>query len=230
MNFVAIITARGGSKGLPGKNLRTLAGRPLIAHTIAAATGCPLVAATCVTTDDALIAQVAREAGVAVIDRPAALATDTATSGDAVRHALETLAVQGQRFDAFCLLQPTSPLRTAAHLGDCIAAFQAGAFASAISVCEAEHHPWKMLRLEDGLLHPFAGQAHLSAPRQSLPRVMRQNGAIYLMRCRDFLDNDGSFFREPAMAFPMSHEDSIDIDVEFDLLLAESVLRKRAGD
>jgi len=227
LRTVAILTARGGSKGLPRKNVLPLAGKPLIAHTVEAALGCPLIAGVWVSTDDAEIAAAARLAGAGVIDRPAELALDTSTSSDAVAHAIGALRQEGHDFSHFALLQPTSPLRTAAHLTECLEQFAAGDFASAISVCESEHHPQKMLKLaDDGRLVPFSEAADLQRRRQDLPAVYRQNGAIYVMAVEDFLTRAEGFYLEPAMAYVMSHRDSIDIDTATDLLVAEALLAR----
>lgn len=223
----AIITARGGSKGLPRKNVLPLGGKPLIAHTVEAALGCPLLIGAWVSTDDAEIADAARMAGAGVIERPADLASDTSTSSDAVAHAIHALREAGQDFSHFALLQPTSPLRTAAHLTACLEQFAAGDFASAISVCETEHHPQKMLRLDGaGRLAPFSDASDLQRRRQDLPAVYRQNGAIYVMGVDDFLTRAEGFYLEPAMAYVMSHRDSIDIDTATDLLVAEALLAR----
>ena len=225
LRTVAILTARGGSKGLPRKNVLPLGGKPLIAHTIEAALGCPLVSGVWVSTDDAEIAAAARLAGAGVIDRPAALASATSTSSAAVAPAIHALRAQGQDFSHFVLLQPTSPLRTAAHLTECLEQFAAGDFASAISVCESEHHPRKMLTVgDDGRLLPYSDAADLQRRRQDLPPVYRQNGAIYVMGVEDFLTRAEGFYLEPAMAYVMSHRDSVDIDTATDLLAAEALL------
>jgi CMP-N-acetylneuraminic acid synthetase len=221
--IIAIITARGGSKGLPGKNVALLAGKPLIVHSILAAQGCSLISRTVVTTDDAVIATVAREAGAQVVMRPEELANDTARSQDAVRHCLEVLAAEGCRPDFFVLLQPTSPLRTARHIQDCLSGFLASKAASGISVVEESHSPFKAFVECDGLLQPLFDRALLSAPRQSLTKVYRQNGAIYVVAAETFLQHD-NFFVEPAWPYEMSAEDSVDIDSQLDLSLAEFVI------
>lgn len=223
----AIITARGGSKGLPRKNVLPLAGKPLIAHTIEAALGCPLVHGVFVSTDDDEIARAARSAGAEVIARPAELAADDSTSADAVAHALRSLREAGRDFTRFALLQPTSPLRSAAHLTECLDRFGRGGFASAISVCESEHHPRKMLRLDAaGRLVPVSDASDLQRRRQDLPPVYRQNGAIYVMGVEDFLTRAEGFYLEPVMPYVMSHRDSVDIDTATDFLVAEALLRQ----
>jgi len=225
---VAIITARGGSRRLPGKNLAPLAGRPLLAHTVAAARGCPEIDAVFVTTDDAAIAAAALAAGAQVIERPADLAGDDARSEDAVLHALGEIARRGLRFDLIVLLQPTSPLRTAAHIGDCLAALRASGARSAVSVSAFPHSPFKTFSLVEGWLVPNFSRDQLSAPAQSLPMVYRPNGAIYVVGRHDFEQNR-SFFIDPVFGFPMSREASVDIDDQFDLALAEWLIGRTSA-
>ena len=219
----AIITARGGSKGLPGKNLRALKGKPLIAYTIEAALGSPLISQCFVSTEDPEIRRVSEQWGAEVIDRPAALAQDHSTSEEVVRHALETLHGLGRLTEHFMLLQPTSPLRDSADVTNCVRAFFAAKAGSTTSVCEAEHHPYKNFKLNDGRLEPLFDAKSLSSRRQDLPAVYRQNGAMYCMRSLDFL-RESSFFLEPVLPFIMPIEKSVDIDTARDLLLCEQVL------
>ena len=225
---VAIITARGGPKGLPRKNLLDLAGRPLICHTIAAALGCKSVHGVYVSTEDAEIAAVATTAGAVVIERPKALARDDSSSREVCLHALDWLETRGEGAESFVLLQPTSPLRTSDHIARCISDFELRSYGCAISVCEAEHHPARFLKIGgDGLLSPWSSRELLNVPRQSLPKVYRQNGAIYLIRTRDFRDRAEGFFLAPAMPFVMRPEDSIDIDTALDFELARTVMEAR---
>jgi len=229
----AIIPARGGSKGLPRKNLAPLAGLPLIAHTIRAARDCPHIGACVVSTEDAEIASVASEHGAALIERPAELAGDLAASSEVVRHALENLRQAGHSPEFFVLLQPTSPLRTSRHLARCIEQFFESDVRSAVSVTEARESPYKMLVERDGVLVPLFGAETLHAPRQTLPRVYAQNGAIYLAASHDFLAS-GRFLVDPVMPFVMDAESSVDIDTRGDLVVAEALTRlvaarKRGG-
>ncbi|MFZ5761933.1 MAG: cytidylyltransferase domain-containing protein [Thermodesulfobacteriota bacterium] len=221
---VAIITARGGSKGIPRKNLALLAGRPLVAHAVEAALGCPHIGGVYVTTDDPAIAMAAKAAGAQVINRPAELATDSSLSSDAVAHALETLRANSGLPEYFVLLQPTSPLRTADHVTRCLDGFFSSGAACGISVCEVEHHPHKTLLMGDeGGLTPLKDVASLQAPRQSLPKCFRQNGAIYVLSAEEFLARR-AFFAEPVFAFEMSEDESLDIDSPRDLARAEAIL------
>lgn len=223
-DVVAIITARGGSKGLPRKNMRSLCGVPLIGYTIQAAVNVKAISRVYVTTDDSEIAAYSASVGASVIDRPALLASDSASSADAVRHALDAISVlEGVMPKVFVLLQPTSPLRTAAHLSACLQAFFAAEVQSCMSVTEAEHHPYKTLIAWDGMLRPLRTEADFERPRQSLPRAFRPNGAIYVVRSPAFLEL-GKFHIEPARYYEMPSEASVDIDSEVDLRLAEILL------
>ena len=228
MKLHAIITARGGSKGLPRKNLRLFRGEPLIAHTIRAAQNSNRVDRCCVSTEDAEIRALSLQAGALVIDRPAELATDTALSSDVVKHALEWLSAAGDRPDAFALLQPTSPLRTASHLADCIDMFRQHPHGSVVSVVRTEHHPYKMLARKDGVLEPIFGHDWMELPRQGMPEVFRQNGAIYVLSTDDFL-KQGTFCVDPIKPYVMDGHSSVDIDTELDLQLAELIARESPG-
>lgn len=220
----AVIPARGGSKGFPGKNIHPLAGRPLIAHSIAAALECPGIDRCIVTTDAPEIRDVALAHGAEVVDRPAALAADLSPTQDAVRHVLEVLAPSpDRRPETLVLLQPTSPLRTAGHVAACLKAFRAAGAASSIAVTEAEHHPYKAMRLDGGLLEPLFDASTLEGPRQSLPAAYRQTGAIYVVDTRRFLERN-SFYIRPCLPFLMPAEASIDIDTPLDLALAGLIL------
>lgn len=220
--FLGIIPARGGSKGLPRKNVLPLAGKPLIAHSIDAARGCPLIGGCVVSTEDPEIKAVALAHGAQVIDRPMEFATDTARTHDAVRHVIEILEARDEMPEHIVLLQPTSPLRTAAHLTECIAAYLASGAASALSLTEAEHHPYKDFLIEDGRMRPLFGEDGLERPRQALPKVYRQNGAIYLIAARLFLERN-AFYVQPALPYLMPAAASIDIDGALDLALAELI-------
>jgi CMP-N,N'-diacetyllegionaminic acid synthase len=226
--ITAVITARGGSKRLPGKNLRMLGGIPLIAHTIRAAKGARGVATCAVTTDDDEIARVAQAEGAQIVRRPAALATDASSSADAVAHALDELERGGGLTDLFVLLQPTSPLRSARHIEEAVALFSRGGCESLVSVTPAEHHPHKMLGLDkDGFLVPLNDDGAPESPQQLLPPAFRPNGAIYLLGVDTFRRTQ-AFIVPRAMPYIMDGESSIDIDSALDFELAEAVLARRA--
>ncbi len=220
---LAIVPARGGSKGLARKNVRPFLGRPLIVHSIDAALGCPLVDLCVVSTEDAEIRSVALEGGARVIDRPPELATDGASSSDVVLHALDVLAAEGAVPDVVVLLQPTSPLRNAKHLTDCLDRFLASDAESSLSVTRVEHHPYKNFCMENGELIPLFNASYLHMPRQDLPDVFRQNGAIYAVRRDSFLRTH-SFYVPPAQPYPMSQNESVDIDTLMEFEFAERVM------
>ena len=209
---VAIITARGGSKGLPRKNILNINGIPMIAYTIMAAKESGVFDSVVVTTDDSEIKQVSINYGVEVIDRPTELATDNSSSLDAISHALEVLELSGRYFDYFFLLQPTSVLRTAQHIRDSWLGFEERGFSgSMVSVVEAEHLPQKMLVESNGSIQPLFDWKYLTMPRQIFPTVYRLNGAIYCTNTTVFQRNQ-NLFEQPIFIYPMDRQSSIDID------------------
>ena len=220
---LAIIPARGGSRGLPRKNLLPLAGIPLVARAILAARACPHVAGCLLTTDDPEIRAVGVEYGAEIIDRPAELAGDLASSQAVVRHVLDVLSAAGALPEYFVLLQPTSHLRTGAHITACIEAFFRSDAQSAISVTEASESPYKALVEKNGSLQPLFDVETLHVPRQTLPRVLNQNGAIYLTSSAAFLRTN-RFFIPPVMPFVMDAEASIDIDTALDWRIATCLI------
>ncbi|MEK8023320.1 MAG: acylneuraminate cytidylyltransferase family protein [Candidatus Hydrogenedentota bacterium] len=223
---VAIVPARGGSRGLPRKNIRELAGKPLLVHTLEAALACAAISQTFLTTDDPEIAAIGRSFGVTVIDRPPELADDGASSVDVALHALEAVGASGVRATHVMLLQPTSPLRTAEHIDECARRCLACGAASAVSVTDWPHPPQKALTVVDGFLQPLFSRADLESPRQKLARALRPNGAIFLASIELFTIRK-TFFIDPVLPFFMSEEESIDIDSEEDLRRAERILASR---
>lgn len=220
---VGVIPARGGSKGLLRKNIRPLAGMPLIAYTIRAALQSSLLDMVVVSTEDREIAEIAAAYGAKVVQRPNSLATDTVQNTSVVRHAMEEL---GGDVSHVVLLQPTSPLRLASDIDACLSPLLAGNARSVMTVTPVEHHPGKTLLLtSEGEATPFTCEAHMEARRQELPQVFRQNGAVYALACDDFLISN-RFILFPSRAHVMPPERSVDIDSEFDLFLAEKLLEQ----
>jgi CMP-N-acetylneuraminic acid synthetase len=224
---LAVIPARGGSKGVPRKNLRPLGGRPLVVHSIEAALGAMGVGRVVVSTDDEEIAEVARAAGADVpFLRPADLASDVASSIDAVLDAVETVeAADRVRFDAVLMLQPTSPFRTSADIDAAIDKLAATAADSVISVVDVGGvHPARMKFLGDGdrLLDPSFAEERENQNRQELTPMFIRNGAIYLTR-RSVLAGR-SFKGRDCRALVMPSGRSTNIDVELDLRFAEWLL------
>ena len=220
---LAVIPARRGSKGLPLKNLRLLAGVPLIVHSIRAALAATRLDAVVVSTEDDEIAAVASANGATVVKRPDALATDIVQNNAVVSHAIES---RGGADRIVVLLQPTSPLRTPLHIDACVAALIDRQARSAMTVTAVDHHPGKAVVIENGLIRPFTTDADMEARRQTMREVYRQNGAVYAVGVEDSLAED-RFYLRPSHAVVVPREDSIDIDSDIDLALAELVLQRR---
>jgi CMP-N,N'-diacetyllegionaminic acid synthase len=218
---LAVIAARGGSKGLPGKNLLPLSGLPLIGWTIRAAKASRLIDRLILSSDDQEIIRVAQGLGCeAPFVRSSALATDTATSLDVVLDAVDRIP----GYDVVVLLQPTSPLRTAGDIDGTVSLLESQK--SAVSVTEALAHPWLVYGNDDaGLLTPFVQvQDGVSLRRQDLPMAWALNGAVYAADV-DWLKGSHGFVRGGQTGFwPMSAETSIDIDTEQDFDLAGQML------
>jgi len=221
---IAVITARGGSKGLPRKNALPLGGRPLIAHTIAAALDSGCFATVVVTTDDSELAEISTRAGAELVHRPAHLATDGASSLDALRHAL----CERPGHQLFALLQPTSPLRTAHHVREAFALLASSAARTCVAITAMHHPPQKCLVKRDGRFVPLFDHAQLTAPRQRLEPTFRVNGAIYLGYVDAFLASN-DLFEQPLSCYEMSELDAVDIDSADDLALAEFLHARRAS-
>jgi CMP-N,N'-diacetyllegionaminic acid synthase len=228
--ILALIPARGGSRRLPGKNTRPFEGRPLIAHTIEAARGCSDVDRVVVSTDDPDIARAALDAGAEVpFMRPAALSTDVAGSMEVVFHALDTLRDrEGYATEALFLLQPTSPLRRAAHLTEAVALHRSTAPACpVVSVVASKPPSWLYRSDADGVLSPlFAAQAAPTAPAGG--GLWWPNGAFWLATV-EFVRRHGGFVGPGTRPYPMAPSESVDIDTLDDFELAEAICRYRGG-
>ncbi len=222
MRTLGLIPARGGSKGIPRKNIKLLAGKPLIAWTIEAALASKMLDAIVVSTDDEEIARVAREFGADVpFMRPAALAGDDSPGIDPVLHALENLP----SFDTVLELPPTAPLRTVEDIEGCIGAARA-AGAPAVSVTEPWSHPNWMYRVgSNGRLEPLIAGA-LVPRRQDLPKAYALNGALYYA-ATDWLKRNRTFITAETIGYVMPRERSVDLDTKLDWELCEFLLNKR---
>jgi len=225
--ILGVIPARGGSKGLPGKNVHMLQGKPLLAWTIEAGQQSDFIDELLVTTDDAEIEEVAKEFGASVpFIRPAQLATDNAQTVDVLLHALKWYEKSGIFFDLLVLLQPTSPLRTAADIISAMNLFFKKGARAVVSVCETDHHPfWMNVLPEDGCLRDFIRKEAVNLPRQQLAKYYRLNGALYIVETT-WLKEQKSFFGEKTFAYVMDRKRSVDIDELMDLYIAETLIRK----
>lgn len=226
--ILGLIGARGGSKGLPGKNIRPLSGKPLIAWSIDAALASRYIDRVVVSTDDEEIASVSRACGGDVpFLRPADLATDAAKSIDFVLHALGDLEKEGAVYDFLMLLQPTSPLRTVQDIDLSVELLFSKKAEAVVSVCEAEHHPFLSNVLPpDGSMKDFLRPETANMNRQQLPPYYRLNGAIYLVSV-PYLIANRDFIGSGAYAYVMPVERSIDIDTAFDFSLAECLVGRK---
>lgn len=228
---LAVITARGGSKGIPRKNITAVLGKPLIVYSIQAAISSRSVSRTIVSTDDTSIASVARAYGAEVpFLRPHHLATDTATSVSVLKHALTCLAEkEGYLADIVVCLQPTSPLRSAEDIDRAVTlCIQSGAD-SVVSLCEVMHHPYWMKKVIGGRVYPLMEvDERQYSRRQDLPPVYQLNGALYVTRRRVLLEEE-KMLGTYTEAYIMPQERSIDIDTPCDLKLAELIMMEQGA-
>lgn len=228
MNILYIIPARGGSKGLPGKNIKLLAGKPMIAYSIEAALKSKYQGTVFVSTDDTAIADAAKQFGAQVpLLRPAELATDSASTTDVIIHSLNYYKQQQLIFDLIVVLQPTSPLRTSADIDAAIDALISKQAEAIVSVCENEHHPlWSNTLPDNGSMAQFIREDIKGKNRQQLPVHYRLNGAIYVSFVEAFLKNKG-FVHSGTYAYIMPTERSVDVDHLIDFKLAELLLNQK---
>jgi N-acylneuraminate cytidylyltransferase/CMP-N,N'-diacetyllegionaminic acid synthase len=227
--ILAVIPARGGSKGLPRKNILPLLGKPLIAWTIEQVKVSKYIDSFIVSTEDEEIAIVSREYGAEVpFMRPQEFATDSAKIIDVILHALKWIKSKGEKADLVVLLQPTSPLRTSADIDAAIEAVFDKKAKAIVSLCETEHHPlWSNLLPSDGVMKDFIREDVLNKNRQELPTYYRINGAIYIAYC-DYLIEQKGFIGNETYAYLMPQQRSIDIDSIIDFYLAETAMRNAA--
>jgi CMP-N,N'-diacetyllegionaminic acid synthase len=225
MKVLGVIPARGGSKGIARKNLRTVGGEPLIGHAIRSARESRVLDRFVVTTDDHEIADVSRRHDAPVVRRPGELAGDETPIAPVLRHALEEAERRwGERYDVLVLLQPTSPIRTGKDVDAAVALLETGpAFDSVVSVCAMEDvHPGRMYRLEGGGLAALWPEWE-RARRQELPAVYYRNGAIYAVR-RETLERKGLVIGERPAAYVMPARYLANVDDERDLLVADTLV------
>ena len=228
MAIIGLIPARGGSKGIPGKNIFPCAGKPLLAYTAEAALAANCLDRVILSTDDAAIANVGRECGLEVpFLRPTELATDKANSFGVIVHALDWLESQGGVVDAIVLLQPTSPLRSAHHIHEAVRLFQAKKPDALVSVVEVPHqyHPDALMRLQQDTLVPVVAASEMILRRQDVSPLYARNGpAILILRASQI--RSGSFYSGVTVPYVMSQHDSLDIDTMEDLAVAAASLAR----
>lgn len=222
-NVLAIIPARGGSKGLPRKNIRKLAGKPLIGWTIEEAKKSRYIDRLILSSEDSEIIEVAKALGCEVpFVRPAELARDNTPGIDPVLHAINTLTEQ---YHYVILLQPTSPLRRVEDIDGCLEHCLKARAPACVTVAPPDKSPyWMYVVNQTGRLQPLIKQVPTFTCRQDLPRVYAINGAVYAARCNWLLKNK-TFITDETVAYIMLKERSLDVDTEFDFKLCQFLLK-----
>jgi N-acylneuraminate cytidylyltransferase/CMP-N,N'-diacetyllegionaminic acid synthase len=230
MRVLCTICARAGSKGVPSKNIRSIAGKPLIVHTIEQARACPLIHKIVVSTDGDDIARIAREAGVEVpFLRPSELAMDQSPKLAVIQHAVRFLLERGEKYDLIVDLDPTSPLRLPSDIENALQLFLKSDAHNLYSVCPARKNPYfNMVELDE------CGRSGLSkvlgqeiAGRQSAPLVYEINGSIYIFRAEFLLGPVARLHSDNTIVYVMPEERSVDIDTPLDFRLVELLLKER---
>ena len=223
MKILALIPARGGSKRLPGKNIRVLGGKPLIVWSIDAAREIPDICDILISTDDPAIAKVCSEAGAYVPWlRPSELATDTASSIDVTLHALNWYESEHGEIDGILLLQPTSPFRTRKMVSRGIELFVKHDRQAVIGVSLTNAHPMWMLKVEGEYLVPFIKEHGLGIRSQDLPPAYVINGSFYLITPTMLRVNKTFFVKKLIPLLIESEHEALDIDTEWDWKVAEA--------
>lgn len=227
--ILAIIPARGGSKGIKRKNLVTIEGKPLIQYTIDAAVGSKYITRVTVNSEDAEIIEYATRQGVEVIVRPDELAEDATPMKNVILHELQYLREKEEYTpDIIVLLQPTSPLRTAKHIDEAMQKLLSSKADALVSVEEEPHlhSPYSVMQMnKEGYLEFFLKEGQKFTSRQEKPKFYARNGAaIYAVETNVYL-RTGSLYGTRCLAYEMQPEDSVDIDAPIDLYLAQSMMQ-----
>ncbi|MCR5482400.1 MAG: acylneuraminate cytidylyltransferase family protein [Clostridia bacterium] len=230
MKNLAIIPARAGSKGLPDKNIKKLCNKPLLFYSIEAAIKSGCFDTVMVSTDSEKYAEIAREGGAEVpFLRSEATSSDTASSWDMVLEVLERYEEIGKTFDTFCLLQPTSPLRSAADITEAYKIMLSKNAFSIVSITELEHPlSWCGTLGEENSLEGFLKET-VTVQRQAQEKYYRPNGAIYIASVDEFREEQ-FLYRSGSYAYIMPKERSVDIDTEFDFNFAEFLLLNNSAN
>ena len=221
MRILALITARGGSKRLPGKNIRLLGGKPLIVWSIDVAKDIPEICDILVSTDDQTIASVCKDADALVPWlRPAELSSDTASSVDAALHALDWYEAEKGAVDGILLLQPTSPFRTQTTILQGIELFRKNDHQPILGVSPTHAHPMWALKMDGDCLVPFMQEHGLGMRSQDLPPVYVVNGSFYLISPSELRENKSFVGKKTIPLIIASPLEALDIDTEWDFKMA----------
>lgn len=226
--ILGIIPARGGSKGIPEKNIVDLVDKPLIAYTIQAVSGSKLLSDVILSTDSEKIADISKKYGLKCDRlRPNSLGRDDARSADVAVYEVNRYEEENNiKVDIIVLLQPTAPLRTSEDIDQAIELFQKTDHSSVVSVADASaHHPVTMYYHEDGHLNPVVGGGRKHIRRQDFPPVYIRNGALYII-ARDQLFTTNSFLEGRIVPFLMPAERSVNIDSPMDLEIARCIIKR----
>jgi CMP-N-acetylneuraminic acid synthetase len=232
MRILGLIPARGGSKGVPRKNIRLLCGKPLLQYTVEAALASRRLSRVVLSTEDEEIGAVGRRCGVEVpFLRPAELAQDNTPMLPVVQDALRSLEAASDRFDAVCLLQPTNPLRRASEIDDAIELLEQTGADSVISFVEVgDKHPARMkyVTAEGRVVDPPFAEELEGQRRQELPKLYLREGSIYLTRTAVIMGRN-SFQGQDCRALLIPEDRACNIDTPFDWFVAEQVLKRDKG-
>ncbi|WP_028573661.1 pseudaminic acid cytidylyltransferase [Desulfonatronovibrio hydrogenovorans] len=223
MNCIALIPARGGSKRLPGKNIKSVMGKPMIAYPISTALQSKVFERVLVSTEDNEIADISTKCGAEVVPRPSELATDQATVHQVVRHTLASLERAGELPGCFCIIYPTAILLEPRHLVESHALLSTRNVDCVLAIQKFKPHPFKALSYEKNVLFP-AFPEHFTKKGQQLPSFFAPAGAFHWMRSQAFLDAQGPVWTMSRSGYILKSYEAIDIDEHEDLAMAERLL------
>lgn len=228
---LGLIPARGGSKGVPRKNIRLLHGKPLLEYTAEAALNARRLSRVILSTDDPEIAEAGRQCGLDVpFMRPPDLASDQSPMLPAIQHVLRTLAEKGEHYDALCLLQPTTPLRRAEHIDGCIELMEQRGVDCVVTMLPvpAEYNPhWVYFQDKEGFLRLSTGEETPIPRRQALPPAFHREGSVYVSRT-NVIQEQNSLYGRSVAGFLMEQGSSVNIDTMEDWQEAERLLALRS--
>jgi N-acylneuraminate cytidylyltransferase len=223
---IAVVPARGGSKSVPGKNIRSLGGKPLLAWSIDVARQMSEIDRIIVSTDDEQIASVGRAHGAEIYARPPHLATDESLVIDALKDLIQTLRAEGETAEWIVLLEATCPLRTVEDVRACLTLVGEGGYDSAATFKDAELNPHRAWRIVDGSPEVFIPGAIPWLPRQKQPKAFQLNGAVYVFRASLLAQEGQSVLVGKVGAVMMPRDRSQDIDEGIDFTIVEAILLK----
>lgn len=230
LNIVAMIPARGGSKGIKNKNIRPVGNKPLIQYTFDSVKSSKLISRAVLSTDSREIMDLARQNEIEIpFTRPVELAIDTTCMVDVMEHCVEWLEKnEGYKTDILVILYPTSPFRSGQQIDEAIEIFIESDADCLISVSAQKHHPYWSLNInEEKRLSHFFGNDHLYYRRQDMPITYDQNGAIYIVPAENISRLDKRSMTENTLAYVMDEKSGINIDTELDLILADALIKIR---